>query len=333
MVSDAQVRDSTPTDTAVLPTYRRSGRQRAAALALPAILAVLVATFWILEPDTFGTTANLQTILSTQSVPAIFAIALLLPLIVGEIDLSVGSNLGLGLILVASTPGILGVSGWQAVGLALVATTLVGVLNGVLVAYVGVNALVSTLAVGSVLAGLCLWMTNGSIVIEDFPSGIDWMSDSIGGVPVPLIALIVIAAGTWFFLEQTTTGRYLYALGGSKEASALAGIDVKRLTLGAFAATGMIAGLAGVIQASILGAGNPSVGAGFLLPGFAAAFLGATTLKPGTFNVPGTVLAVFTVATGIVGLSLMGLPFYIEPIFSGLALLAALVATRYLHKK
>jgi ribose transport system permease protein len=248
-------------------------------------------------------------------------------------DLSVGATLGVGLILVAGAPHALGLNAWQAVLLALIATTLVGVLNGILVAYVGVNALVATLAVGSILGGLCLWFTNGAILVEDFPSdGISWMSATVSGVPVPLILLLVIALGAWYFLEHTTTGRYFYALGGSKEASRLAGINVRRLTLLAFAASGLIAGLAGVVQASILGAGNPSVGPGFLLPGFAAAFLGATTLKPGTFNVPGTVLAVFTVATGIVGLGLLGVPFFIEPIFSGAALLAALVAARYLYR-
>lgn len=320
-------------DAPVVARYRRSARERSAALALPAILILIIAVFTILEPDTFGTTANVKTILLTQSVPAIFAIALLLPLIVGEMDLSVGANLGLALVLVAGAPAWLGLNAWQSVVLALLATTAVGLLNGILVAYVGINALVATLAVGSVLGGLCLWFTNGAIITDGFPEGIGWMSSFAGGVPVPLIGLVLVAVTAWYFLEHTTTGRYLYALGGSKEASALAGLDVRRLTLGAFGVAGLIAGLAGVLQASILGAGNPSVGAGFLLPGFAAAFLGATTLKPGTFNVPGTVLAVFTVATGIVGLSLVGVPFYIEPIFSGVALLAALVAARYLYKK
>jgi ribose transport system permease protein len=319
-------------DAAVAPRYRRSTRQRAAALALPAIFLGIIAVFTALRPDTFGTTANLQTILLTQSVPAIFAIAVLLPLVVGEMDLSVGATLGLGLIVVAGAPGALGLSAWQSVVLALVATTAVGALNGFLVAYVGVNALVATLAVGSVLGGLCLWFTNGAIIIEDFPVEIGWMSSTVSGIPVPLIVLLVIATLTWYFLEHTTTGRYFYALGGSKEASRLAGLNVRRLTLLAFAAAGLIVGLAGVVQASLLGAGNPSVGPGFLLPGFAAAFLGATTLKPGTFNVPGTLLAVFTVATGIVGLGLLGVPFFIEPIFSGTALLAALVAARYLHR-
>ena len=255
LVPDAAPSDATDDpDAAVAPRYRRSTRQRAAALALPAIFLGIIAVFTALRPDTFGTTANLQTILLTQSVPAIFAIAVLLPLVVGEMDLSVGATLGLGLIVVAGAPGALGLSAWQSVVLALVATTVVGVLNGFLVAYVGINALVATLAVGSVLGGLSLWFTNGAVIIEDFPVAIGWMSSTVSGVPVPLIVLIVVATIAWYFLEHTTTGRYFYALGGSKEASRLAGLNVRRLTLLAFAAAGLIAGLAGVVQASLLGA-------------------------------------------------------------------------------
>lgn len=339
-MSDTQIQEAPvslegeidPDAPITVATYKRSRRERAAALALPAIFLVIVAVFWALRPDTFGTTANLQTILLTQSVPAIFAIALLLPLVVGEMDLSIGATLGVSLILTAGAVEALGVSGWQAVVIAILAATAIGLFNGFLVAYVGINALVATLAMGSVLGGLCLWFTNGAIIVEGFPTGIDWMSSRWAGVPVPLLMLVVIALAVWFLLEHTTTGRYFHALGGSKEASKLAGINVRKLTLLAFGGAGLLAGIAGVVQASILGAGNPSVGPGFLLPGFAAAFLGATTLKPGTFNVPGTVLAVFTVATGITGLSLLGVPFFIEPIFSGVALLAALVAARYLYK-
>ena len=84
---------------------------------------------------------------------------------------------------------------------------------------------------------------------------------------------------------------------------------------------------------SLLGAGNPTVGPAFFLPGFTAAFLGATAIKPGVFNVPGTILGVFTVSTGIIGLNLMGVPFFIEPVFAGSALLVAIIVSRFLNRE
>jgi ribose transport system permease protein len=101
----------------------------------------------------------------------------------------------------------------------------------------------------------------------------------------------------------------------------------------AFAAAGFLAGIAGVLASATLGAGNPNVGPPLLLAAFAAAFLGATSIKPGSYNVLGTLFGVFTVATGVTGLQLMGVAFYIEPIFQGGALIIAVAATRYLRRE
>jgi ribose transport system permease protein len=105
---------------------------------------------------------------------------------------------------------------------------------------------------------------------------------------------------------------------------------VKNVTLLAFAGAGFLAGIAGIVQAGILGSGNPTVGSPFLLPAYAAAFLGATAVQPGVFNVWGTVIAVITVQVGTTGLVLMGAPFWIEPVFQGSALLIAVIAARWL---
>jgi ribose transport system permease protein len=310
----------------------RFSRRLAASVALPAIFLVIVVAFWVLRPETFFTTENLRTILLTQSVPAVFAIAVLLPLVVGEFDLSLGSNLGFALIIATGLQYAFQLPGPLSIAIAIVASGLVGLLNGVLVARLGVNALVATLAVGSLLSGVTLWLTNGAVFHSNIPSTLTSLSSSPGGVPVPFLILAAVAIGAWFFLGHTPTGRYFYALGGSKDAARLAGLNVTRLTIAAFSIAGVLAGIAGVTQAGILGAGNPTVGPQFLLPGFTAAFLGATTISPGVFNVPGTVIAVFTVATGIIGLELVGVPFFVEPVFAGAALLVAIVAARFLHR-
>lgn len=318
--------------TASTPRHRLPRREFGAAIALPMLFLAIIVVFSVLRPNTFGTVANLETVLLTQSIPAIFAISVLIPLVVGEFDLSLGSNLGLGLIVATGLPHAFSLPAIPSILIALAATTAVGLFNGFLVARIGINALVATLATGSLLAGSTLWLTKGAVFSSNIPKSLTSLASSVWGVPVPLIVLVVIAFGAWYFLEHTPSGRYLYAVGGSKEAARLAGLNVRRLTMGAFMVAGFLAGVAGVMQGAMLGAGNPTVGPAFLLPGFTAVFLGATSIKPGTFNVPGTVLAVFTVATGIIGLEIVGVPFFIEPVFAGGALLAAVIAARFLYR-
>ncbi|GAB3618349.1 ABC transporter permease [Okibacterium endophyticum] len=313
---------------------RRSLGISIATFGLPVILVVEIIAFGILSPDTFLTLNTLQTIATNQAVAGVLAIAVLFPLVVGEFDLSVGSNLGLGAILVVGLSANNGLPLWVSLLISLTACSLIGVVNGLLVTKVGVNSFVTTLGVQSALAGAVLWYTNGNVIYSNVPPELSAMgSGTLFGAPYSVIALIFVALIAFYILDQTPFGRFLYAVGGSKEASRLSGLNVNRLTMLAFVIAGLLAGVAGVMLSAKLGSGNPTVGASFLLPGFAAAFLGATAFRPGSFNVWGTVFAVFVIATGIYGLNVLGVPFFIEPIFTGAVLVFAVAATRYLRKE
>lgn len=301
---------------------------------LPVILILEIIIFGLLRPGTFLTLDTLQTIAVNQSVAGILAIGVVIPLVIGEFDLSVGANLGLGAIMVVGLTAFNGVPVFLAIILSVAVSALVGLINGLLVSKVGVNAFVTTLGVQSVLTGAVLWYTNGNVIYQGVPKGLVAIGNStLFGIPYPVIFLIIIVLIMWYVLDQTPFGRYLYAVGGSKEAARLSGLNVGRLTILAFVLAGALAGLAGVILSAKLGSGNPTVGASFLLPGFAAAFLGATAFRPGTFNVLGTIFAVFVIATGIYGLNLLGLPFFVEYVFTGVVLVIAVAATRYLGKE
>jgi ribose transport system permease protein len=307
---------------------------RAARFALPAILLAFIVAFGILRPSTFLTIDNFQTVLVQQSVLAILSIAALLPLIIGEFDLSIGAVLGAGAILATGLTGLSGLPTPVAILLALAVTTGIGLVNGVLVARLGINAFVATLATGTLVGGLVLWYTNGQVIVQGIPKSLTALGgNGPWGIPLPIVYAAVVAIAVGYLLKFTPVGRYLYAIGGSKHAARLVGIPVTRLTLGVFVLTGFLAGLAGVLLAARLGSGNPTSGPAYLLPAFAACFLGATAIKPGTFNVTGTICAVLTIAIGTTGLELLGVPFYIEPIFSGLVLVAAAIATRYLRRE
>lgn len=306
----------------------------ASRIALPVILAGLVIVFSVLEPDTFATTANLKTTLNLQAVLAIVCLGLLLPLIIGELDLSIAANLGMSVILVT---GLTSKSGWPlplAMAVAVGASTLVGVVNGLIVTRLGINSFIVTIAMSALLTGFIGGYTGGNVFYENIPDGLMTIGrGSWIGVPKPVVYTAVVAASIWYVLSSTPLGRFLYAIGGSKDAARLSGISVKNYSLLAFAGAGLFAGFAGVIQAGILGSGNPTVGPPFLLPAYAAAFLGATAIQPGVFNVWGTVLAVITVQVGTTGLVLLGAPFWIEPVFQGSALLVAVIAARWLKKE
>ena len=265
---------------------------------------------------------------------AILAIALIFPLVIGRFDVSVGPNLGLGAILVTGLPSLQGLPLGVSVVLAILGCALVGLVNGIFVAKVGINALVTTLGTSIIVTGSVAWYTHGNVIYTNVPKALPQFSDlALLGVPAPALVLTAVAAVAWYTLDHTPFGRQLYAVGGSAEAAHLSGVNVTRLTLLAFVISGFLSGVAGVLEASQLGSGNPNVGPPFLLPAFAAAFLGATAFKVGVFNVLGTALAVFTVAVGITGLQLMGVEFFVAPILQGIALIAAVTAARYLQQE
>ncbi|CAL8978689.1 D-allose transport system permease protein AlsC [Propionicimonas sp. T2.31MG-18] len=302
-----------------------------ARIALPVILLFFVIVFSALRPDTFATASNLTTVLSLQAVLTILCLGLLLPLIVGELDLSIAGNLGLSVILVT---GLTSQSGWPLVP-ALVAavgvSTLIGLVNGLLVTRIGINSFIVTIAMSALITGFIGGYTQGNVFYSNIPEGLVALGrGDFLGVPKPVVYAALVALLLWYLLSSTPLGRYFYAIGGSKDASRLSGVSVKNVTLLAFAGAGFLAGVAGIVQAGILGSGNPTVGSPFLLPAYAAAFLGATAVQPGVFNVWGTVLAVITVQVGTTGLVLLGAPFWIEPVFQGGALLIAVIAARWL---
>jgi ribose transport system permease protein len=340
-VSEAASTTATPTadgngpgdHTDVVP----SGEPRSIALArwaLPALLVLTVVVFSLLKPETFMTVANFKTVAQQQSVLAILAVAALLPLIIGAFDVSVAANLGLGAILATGLASKQGLPAGAAVATAVAVCTLIGFVNGSLIAGLQINPFIATLGMSTILTGATLWYANGSIIFENIPQSlINAGQKDLLGLPLPVVYLVVVVAIAWFVTEFTPLGRYLFAVGGSFEAARLSGLNVRGLTLLTFTLSGFLAGIAGVVQAAQLGSGNPTVGPSFLLPAFAAAFLGATTLKVGTFNVPGTIIAVFFLALGVNGLELNGVPAYVEPVFNGAALIVGVAFVRLLRRE
>lgn len=307
---------------------------RLAPWALPFILLAIVAVFSILRPESYFTDANFKTIAVTQAVLVILAIAALIPLIAGEFDVSVGANLGLGGVLGAGLAAKSGLPGGLAIVLALTVCTTIGFVNGLLVAVAGINSFIATLGMSTLLYGAVLWYTDGQVIFAGLPEPLLKIGEeSLLGIALPVWIMAVVVLIVWYVTQHTPLGRYWHALGGSREAARLSGLNVRGLTILAFMSAGFLAGLAGLVQAGELGAGNPTLGPNFLLPALAAVFLGATAIKIGSFNVWGTIVAVYLLAAGVTGLVQVGVASYIEPIFNGLALILGVGLVRLLRKE
>jgi ribose transport system permease protein len=301
--------------------------------ALIVVFAAIVALFSVLNPAVFATAANAQTIASTQATVALLALAAMLPLVVGQFDISVGYQFGLAQGLCAHLIISEGVPAVLAIVVVLAAGGLVGLVNGVLVAKVKLNSFVATLGVGILVLGLTQWLTKDVTINGPLPALFtDLGRNAIGGIPLPFVYVLVATAVLWLALEYTPWGRECYATGGNERAALLAGVRTERRTVQVFVSAALLAAVSGCLSVMILGASSPTVGLGSLLPAFAGAFLGATSIRPGRFNAIGTLIAVYLVATGITGLQQEGAQPFVQQVFNGAALLIAVTLARLSRK-
>jgi ribose transport system permease protein len=205
----------------------------------------------------------------------------------------------------------------------------VGLINAIVVVVMKIDSFIGTLATGSLIAALVTMITK-EVPITDAKLGGAFAKigqTSVDGITLSVFYCAVVAIGIWYLLEHTATGRRLYATGFNPDAARLAGVRIDRLRFMSLVASGGLAGATGIILASTLGSGSPTAGAPYLLPAFAAAFLGATQLKHGRFNAGGTIIAVLLLGTGVTGLALANAPQWAGDMFVGVVLIAALALT------
>jgi len=285
--------------------------------------AVFLIVFGIWVPDEFLTTSTLHSVAAQQAVTGMVALAILFPLAAGLYDLSVGACANVSGIL---TIVLMNNHHWAVVpaivaGLALAVA--IGCVNSIIVVKLGVNSFIATLGMGSILAATQVIISSNSQPIP--PTSTAWNNftqTEVFGFQIIVLYLIVLAFLLWWMTAHTPAGRYLYAIGGNPEAARLSGVRIERNTTFALITSSTIAGLAGIMFSSLNG---PSLNFGgtLLLPAFAAVFLGSTQLIPGRFNVWGTLLAIYVLATGVQGLQLVSGASWLNDMFNGVALIVA----------
>lgn len=309
-------------------------RNRDMASWSPVIAFVLMfAVFTLLEGDTFATSANLLTVVNDQAVLAILTFGLTVVLLTGEFDLSIAAILSLAGVLSAGLVANSGLSIGATVAIVLAVGGAVGLFNGVLVTVFKVPALVATIAVASVLNGITLWYTGGEVIFEGVPESFTRVGRASPlGVQTPTWFLLLFGLILYVALNHTKTGRGIHAIGGNRDAARMSGIRVSWHVTLAFVVAGVCAAFAGLLQSTRNGSAVAFMGDSFLLPAFAAAFLGSVTLRRGQFHILGTVIGVYFVAIGTNGLFILGFPFWVKFVFSGGILILATAGSRLLTR-
>jgi ribose transport system permease protein len=289
-------------------------RRFSARYAVIAVWVAMIAVYAAAEPGLFFRVPTFQTIFSSQQPLVFMCMALLCTVCVGEfVDLSVPAVFGfsatiLPVLVVNHHWGV-----WPASIVAFVAAVAVGAVNGFLVVKVGVNTIVVTLGMSTFLEGISLWMSDLNTV-SGLPAGFSKIAlTSVGGLPISFYFGVILVAGFAYLLAFTPRGRHI--------------------RFGSFVAAGALSGIGAVIAVAALGGYNPTTSDSFLLPTFAAVFLGTAIIEPGRFNPVGTFIGIYFLETGILGLQLLGLQAWVSPVFYGGVLVVAVTISTLLHRR
>jgi ribose transport system permease protein len=321
----------TPAKTKAPGVVRLSLVQR---IALPGAWLLLIIGFGIANPHVFLTAATFQTMFGSQAVLLVLTLALIVPLTAGDYDLSVGAVLTLSAMMIAILNVQYGWPIWAAIMAALAMGLLVGFLNGIIMVFFGIESLIVTLGMGTLLGGITLWVSNSATISGISHTLVDWVIvKRFAGISLAFFYAIGLCAVLWWIMEYTSVGRRLLFVGRGRNVSKLSGVRVGRVRVGALMGSSTLAAVAGVLYAGTSGGADPTSGTNLLLPAFAAAFLGATSIMPGRFNPWGTAIAVYFLVTGITGLQLMGIQSYVQQLFYGGALLVAVALSQLSRRR
>jgi inositol transport system permease protein len=278
------------------------------------ILIVMVVVSSIISP-VFFSASNFSNISRQISITTILAFGQTLLIICGLIDLSAGSVLALA--------GLLSVMFYKATGMfvpsiavGIAVGSLCGFVNGWIVTRFATPAFIATLAMQTAARGAALMLTNGQNIYE-LDKFVAWGQGVVLGIPAPVIFLVLVALLTWYVLNHTRLGRYIYAIGGNQEAARASGIRVNRIKKWAFLLNGALVGLAGVLYMSRVNAGLPNAGIGFEFDAMTAAIIGGTSFSGGIGTAVGTLAGAFIM--GFLGniMNLLGIQSYLQQVIKG----------------
>ena len=291
--------------------------------ALLIALLIFIVVFSLLRPTTFFTIGNLTTILSTQAALVILAVGVTVVMLVGEFDLSVASVMGMSASAVAFMTTILNVDPFLSCIVALLIAVVVGLVNALFIVRLGINSFIVTLGMGTLVTGLAVGAF-GSMTLGGLPAEFTAVFQTqLKGVQLSFIYMLVVGLGFYVALSYMPVGRSMFFTGNARKAAMLAGIRTDRIRTVSLVMASVLSALAGIVLCGQTAAASPTIANAFLLPAYAAVFLGSTAFTPGRFNVWGTIWAVYFLAVGTTGLQFLGLQSWVVNVFEGAVLVLA----------
>lgn len=310
------------------------------------LVGVIIAVVFSIVIPNFATADNVVSILQTQAVAAIAALGMTLTAVVGDLDLSVGAIAGLSVTVAAMVMIRYAMTGPTALVVCLIAGLIVGSVNAVMIVMLNIPPLLATLGMMFTIQGLKRWLVDGQTLVTGMtlPSGVQvkgrFTSDfaaidskSVFGVPISVYLFVLISLLVWIFLERTRYGRLFYAVGGNAEAARLAGARVRRYQFAAYAISGVLAAIAGIILASRLRQGDVTAGDSSLLDAVAMTLVGYAVLGAKKPNALGTFVGAIFIGLILQGLTQLGLAYYTQDLIKGLVLIFALLMSFSLHRR
>ncbi|QDZ00105.1 ABC transporter permease [Nitratireductor mangrovi] len=296
-------------------------------------LIAIVALFSALSPGSFAQASNLINITQQMSLLAIVALGATFVMSLSEFDLSVGA--------VVSMSGIVSVSlfalGWgivPTIAITLLAGFAVGCASGFLIATWRMPSFIMTLAMGTIIGGITFWASGGATLFGSIPDGFRNLGRGyLAGIPVLTLWALTTTVFAALVLDHTEPGRRMLAIGGNREAARLTGVRIVPTSVLAFGLCTLLAALAGLLLTARLGSAHPTGGAGFLLQAYAAVFLGMTAFRDGQPNAAGTLVGAAIIAVVANGLTILGVPNYLQDIFTGLIIIGAVLVRNIGHSE
>jgi ribose transport system permease protein len=284
--------------------------------------------------DRFLSVRNTLNILDQITVLGIMSVGMTFVILIGGIDLSVGSVLALSMMIMGWVANIAGWPIGLAIPLALLVSALSGLVVGLLVTTFRVPAFIATLAMMSVARGVANMITDGQQIVG-FP---DWFTmlaidRHFGILTATVFLMLAIVIVAWLFLKYRSEGRMLYAVGGNPEVARLAGINVPLVTIGVYVLCAVLAGLAGIVLAARLDAVQPSSGFGYELDTIAAVVIGGTSLSGGAGGIGGTLIGVLIIGVLRNGLNLLNVSPFLQQVIIGVVIVLAVGVETLRRKK
>lgn len=293
---------------------------------VPALSLIVLCIVFSLSSDVFLSTRNLLNVIDQLTVLGILALGMTAVIVIGGIDLSVGSVLAVSMMVMGWACNVQGLPMPLAIVAALVVGALCGTFSGLLITRSNLPPFIATLATMSIARGLANLITDGSQIVG-YPEWFSGLSITryFGFLSATVALFLVLFVIGQIYMKYRAGGRALYAIGGNPEVARLAGLPVKRITLGVYAMCGLLAGLAGVVMSTRLDSSQPSGGLGYELDTIAAVVIGGASLAGGAGSIFGTLMGVLTIGVLRNGLNLVGTSPFVQQIVIGVVIVLAVM--------